>query len=1088
MSDGADRSGMDAMRWTRVQDAFDQLVDLAPNERSPRLIQLHESDPEIGRWVEALLAGDADADARLRHLETSAESTAEGTVAAPAAPDPIGLAGTTVSHFRVHEALGAGGMGVVYRAEDLRLGRIVALKFLLPQYSLDPQAKARFLREAQAAGRLDHPNLCTIHEAGESDRGALFLAMSLYGGETLRARLAREGVVPLDDAIEITTQIARGLAYAHDAGVVHRDLKPANLMITPDGTVRILDFGLAKARDLLTVTESGVWMGTLAYMSPEQLAGERVDARTDLWSLGVVLVEMLTGRVPPRAGSPIQAVRSRRADTDGQDVTRAGDVPEAVVRIAERLLRVDPGQRYQTASEVLADLSTLTRSTAVGARVVTSEAASAPAPPAPSPPSSPDPEHDSRSAAPRPRRPVIFAVIALLVAMVGIPAMWLVRRERTRHWLADEALPRIEKHLDVADWESAFALARTAEVRAPGGRELRELWPRMSWRVTIRSEPSGAAVFRQAYAGDTARWEALGRTPLVNIRIPYGLSRIRLEKDGYLPLVRTLGGGHLNWEDLTASNADMLLVGPETYKLDTDKTLPPGMVRVSGWTVVQGADSIAARDFFLGRYEVTNAEFKRFVDAGGYRRQAFWDSIVVKRRPVAWDAAMALFVDRTGRPGPSTWEGGDYPDGAGDLPVSGVSWYEAAAYARFVRQELPTALHWQQAVANSMFPWLLPASNFGRTGPRRVTESRAMTQYGAFDMTGNVREWTATAIGDARIILGGSWNDAYYIAGTNDTSAPPEDRSPGNGIRLAATQDDPAVAARMRAPMTSHTTAAPVVTQTPVSNAIYAAYSRVFDYDRGPLNPSTEAVDTTRVWIRERIRFNAAYGNERVLMHLYRPTAVAPPYQTVVFFPGWDTFWLDDIDGYVAKQVDFIVKSGRAVAFPIYRGTFERRVGNARARAEFGTAEYRDNAIYTVKDFRRTIDYLETRSDIDREAIGFFGYSWGGVNGPVALAQEPRVRVAIVQIGLLPQMAATPEVDPVNALPRVRIPFLLFSGEFDPMVPAENARRYFELIGTPPARKRQVMAVGGHFIPRDLLIAETLDWLDDHLGRVRRGP
>ena len=223
-----------------------------------------------------------------------------------------------------------------------------------------------------------------------------------------------------------------------------------------------------------------------------------------------------------------------------------------------------------------------------------------------------------------------------------------------------------------------------------------------------------------------------------------------------------------------------------------------------------------------------------------------------------------------------------------------------------------------------------------------------------------------------------------------------------------------------------------------------------------------------------------------MVVHLYLPTTGVAPYQTVVYFPGWDTFWLDDVDEYFAKQADFIVKSGRAVAFPIYRGIFERRIDNQRSRAPFGTAAYRDNAIYTIKDLRRTVDYLETRRDIDRDAIALYGYSWGGVNGPVAIAQEPRIRAAVIQIGLLPQMAATPEVDPVNALPRVRIPLLMFSGEFDPMVPAENAQRYFDLIGTPNDRKRHVIAIGGHFIPRDLLIRETLAWLDRYIGRVSR--
>ena len=1045
---------MDAARWEQVRAAFEHLIELAPGERAARLMDLRAIDPDVARWAEALLAGDARAEERLHALES-----AIAPQAASSAHDPFGLSGSTVSHFRVLEVLGAGGMGVVYRAEDLRLGRSVALKFLLPQLSLDPQAKARFLREAQAAARLEHPNLCNVHESGESTDGHLFLAMSYYAGETLKTRLAREGTLPVEHAIEIAAQVARGLAYAHDAGVVHYDLKPANLIVTPDGVARILDFGLAKARDLLTLTEPGGVMGTFAYMSPEQLVGDRSDARTDQWSLGAVLFEMLTGRPPVRAANYADAIHNAIADA------ARPSHPSQVARVVERLLQDDPARRYENAHALVADLSALQH---------------------------PTPDVAAAVAAPHDRarhqvlRALGYAAVALVVLSLVASSVWTLKRERRRHWLVDEIVPRIEKSLDVADWESAYGLARQAESRVPHSREISELWPRISWRVTIQSEPAGAKVFRRAYTATDSTWEELGRTPLVNIRIPHGLSRLRLELDGYQPLLRALGGGHLNWDELTATDPDALLVGPETYRLDTEKTLPANMVRVSGWNFVDGPERLAMRDFFLGRSEVSNAEYKAFVDAGGYRNASLWDSIMVKGRALRWGEAMALFVDRTGRPGPSTWEGGDYPDGERDYPVSGVNWYEARAFSRFADRELPTAHHWQQALANSMFPWLLPASNFGGKGPRRITESRAMSQYGAFDMTGNVREWTSTAIGDARIILGGSWNDPYYIAGTNDTSAPAEDRSPGNGIRLMRTDDEPMTAARVRAPIMARTTASPVVHQVPASNAIYAAYSRVFDYDRGPLAVNVERVDTTRMWIRERVRFNAGYGNERMLLHLYRPTGGARPYQTVVYFPGWDTFWLDDIDEYFAKQIDFIVKSGRTVAFPIYRGTFERRLENRRARPAFGTTEYRDNAIYTVKDLRRTVDYLETRADVKRDAIGFFGYSWGGVNGPVAIAQEPRIRAAVIQIGLLPQMSATPEVDPINALPRVRVPILMFSGEFDPMVPVENAQRYFDLIGTPAAKKRHIIAVGGHFIPRDLLIRETLAWLDSYLGPVSR--
>ncbi|HVT16624.1 MAG TPA: serine/threonine-protein kinase, partial [Thermoanaerobaculia bacterium] len=191
------------------------------------------------------------------------------------------LIGGTVSHYRVLEILGGGGMGVVYKAEDTRLGRPVALKFLPPELTRDPRAKARFLQEARAASALDHPNICTIHEVGETADGQLFLAMACYEGETLKRRLER-GALPLAEVIDFALQAARGLAKAHGRGIVHRDVKPANLMLTGDGIVKILDFGIAKLAGATTLTRAGSLLGTPAYMSPEQAFDDEVDARTDL--------------------------------------------------------------------------------------------------------------------------------------------------------------------------------------------------------------------------------------------------------------------------------------------------------------------------------------------------------------------------------------------------------------------------------------------------------------------------------------------------------------------------------------------------------------------------------------------------------------------------------------------------------------------------------------------------------------------------------------------------------------------------------------------------------------------------------------
>jgi eukaryotic-like serine/threonine-protein kinase len=271
------------------------------------------------------------------------------------APDPSGLTGRSVSHFRVLEPLGAGGMGVVYRAEDVTLGRTVALKFMLPNYTIDDTAEARFLREARSVAALDHPNICTVHEAGTSEDGLLYLAMAYYPGETLQGRLTRLGALSVEQALDIAAQIARGLACAHAVGIIHRDLKPANVMLTTDGTVKILDFGLAKTRDQ-TMTASGVLMGTVAYMSPEQLVGV-TDARSDLWSLGVMLVEMLTARHPSTVDD-LSATLTRQIEARTRDVI--GPVSTtALVRIVERLMRRDPDERYQSATEVAHDMSAL---------------------------------------------------------------------------------------------------------------------------------------------------------------------------------------------------------------------------------------------------------------------------------------------------------------------------------------------------------------------------------------------------------------------------------------------------------------------------------------------------------------------------------------------------------------------------------------------------------------------------------------------------------------------------------------------------------------------------------------------------------
>jgi serine/threonine protein kinase/TolB-like protein/Tfp pilus assembly protein PilF len=266
--------------------------------------------------------------------------------------------GQIVRHYRIIERLGAGGMGVVYKAEDTKLERMVALKFLPPELTRDPEAKGRFLREARAASQLDHTNICTIYDIGDTEDEQTYIAMACYEGETLKSRIER-GPLGVDEALKIAEQIARGLGKAHASGIVHRDIKPANVIVTHDGVAKILDFGLAKLTGATAITRSHRILGTLAYMAPEQVRGEEVGPQADLWSLGALLFELLTAR-RPFAGETDQAVIYAILNQQPLSLGELrADAPPELDRIIRKLLRKDPLQRYQTAEEVLAELEAL---------------------------------------------------------------------------------------------------------------------------------------------------------------------------------------------------------------------------------------------------------------------------------------------------------------------------------------------------------------------------------------------------------------------------------------------------------------------------------------------------------------------------------------------------------------------------------------------------------------------------------------------------------------------------------------------------------------------------------------------------------
>jgi dienelactone hydrolase len=944
------------------------------------------------------------------------------------------MLGMTVSHYRVLERVGEGGMGVVYKAEDTRLGRTVALKMVKAQYS------ERFEREARAIAALNHPNVCTLYDVGLHE-GEPFLVMEYVEGAPPRSPL------PPREAVACALQVAEGLAAAHAKHLIHRDLKPANVRVTPDGRAKILDFGLAKLVapvDPEEVTQSaggatgqGVLVGTLAYMSPEQAQGKPLDARSDVFSFGVLLYELLTGSQPFRRDSQVSTLAAILKDDAPPLEASPPGVPAALQRIVSRCLAKDSDGRYPSAAELAADLAAVRKAL--------------------------------ESAGPR-RTLAVVPVLVLLAAMAAALGWLGLRHYRIRDAYG-RVMPEVERLADAGDFPGALRLAQQVEAFLGQDPDFQGLLAITACPASVRTEPAGARVSWKPYVSPESDWRPLGSTPVADARVPRGLLRWRVEKQGFETLEFARGAG--------ATSSELTLV----LKLRPPGSDPPGMIWVPGGSMSYGyAGPARLDDFWLDRFEVSNREFKAFVDRGGYRTRDSWKHAFRDGgREVSFEAALAGFVDSTGRPGPASWELGTWREGQADHPVGGVSWYEAQAYCESVGKSLPTLYHWYKAAAPGGFADILRFANMGTGGSTPRGGRPSLTAFGAYDMAGNVKEWAWNEIGERRAILGGAWDDVSYMFAELDAH-PPLSRRETFGIRCAA----------YAAPPDASATAPPArinrdfTNEKPVDDATFRLYRSLYSYDRTDLAPSVDGVDASHPhWRLEKVSYAAAYGGERVVAYLYLPRNATPPYQTVVYFPGTSAFYGGSFDAARQPYADFVVRSGRALLFPAYKGSYDRFVKGAPYDAT-APAALRDNLTWWAKDLGRTVDYVASRPDLDASRLAYYGFSLGGCDALVCLAVEPRFKAAVLLAGgLHADHRYVPEDDPLNFVPRIRIPVLLIGGRDDFAHPLESAQKpLFALLGTPEADKRHVILDSGHVPPRGAIMKDILAWLDRYLGPI----
>ena len=1018
-----------------TQKRWREIERLYHSAREHGVAVLDGTDPELRLDVERLLAQDETG--KVLDRPASEILTELMLPVDDRRPD---LSGRTFGHFEIVEKLGAGGMGVVYKAIDLKLNRPVALKFLPPELSHDEDLKRRLAAEARAASALDHPNIVVIHEIS-NEGGELFIAMAFHEGVTLQAKLAQG--IPVTECLRIARQVASGLARAHEHGIIHRDIKPSNIVIAKDGIVRIIDFGIAQATQLGTVTSDGVVRGTPLYMSPEQASGLPADSRSDVWSLGVVLYEMLAGLPPFLGKSALSIMRAVMQDEPPSLLEVRPEISPRLESIVRRALQKDPGQRYQSASGMEQDLTALL--------------ADLEGPPLPNP-----------------KLRAAYLASALLLLAATVTSVWFYQRSQRQLATRQHLIPEISRLAAAQKPLGAFRVASEALKLLPADQALSQQAQELFYDAGVKSSPA-AFIEIKDYLSPADPWYPLGTTPVAKARIPSGYLRWRVTAPNLRPLeaapmMKDMFGFFREFdfplEEASKAPEDMVFIPAVKY---TDYV----------WSLGDfGPYDLPAH--YMDRLEVTNRKFQQFVDSGGYRKREYWKEGFLQNGSVlSWEAAMQLLRDATGRPGPSTWKAGHFPEGQGDYPVEGISWYEAAAYAGFAGKSLPVIAQWLHAAPSSVARYVVEASNFSNS-LAAAGKYQGLGPFGTSDMAGNVAEWCWNSAGSGtRFLLGGAYNSAasdYFEPG----AMPSFDRSAGHGFRCVRNLKP----VPRDATLERRQTVQDFSKAKPATDQVYEAYKSLYSYDRAPLNPKTESVQDSTDWRREKIVIDAAYNRERLPLYLFLPPRARKPYQAVIYFPtarALSVLGASSSEKLADWQfIDYVIQSGRAVIYPVYKGTYERSASPPSPDTVAG----RESLILASKDIGRTIDYLETRADIDRAKISYMGTSMGASIGIIFVAVESRFKTAIFLDGGFVQEKMLPGSDQADFAPRLKVPTLLITGNFDWIFLGKSA--LMNLLGTPPADRKAVLFNTSHDVGEQRLdlIREVTSWLDHYFGKV----
>ena len=687
----------------------------------------------------------------------------------------------------------------------------------------------------------------------------------------------------------------------------------------------------------------------------------------------------------------------------------------------------------------------------------------------------------SRSAAKEKSSRRVTPLNWVLLVLVLILSFFYVTKDNPHEMILEDVLPEIEEALGQGDVRTVYEKC-TAALEAEENEFLRNYLKKVTRRVDILTNTEGVDVYFRFRFPEEGPWVKLGKTPLLQLDMPSASLAMRFD----------VAGGSYE----TNTSAYSLENGNNEFILPTEATGSdsPGMVTFVGAKSrlrFPGLDHIGLKEyppFLISKKEATNQEYALFLNSESYSDTALWDCpVVLGGVKYSCEDLLSKFVDETNSPGPAHWKYSNYPRGQKNYPVTGISWFEASAFARFKGMALPSTYQWSVAASLWSSDQFVPQSNFSKNQLQVVGDEETENQHGLLDIAGNVREWASNSSGDGgKAVLGGCYLDEDYSFNLF-YSQPALDRRKGNGVRLVKNLLEGERFASSRAAI-DFGEERDIMSLPSVSDEVFAVYRAPFDDYHKTLNPVVSGVDLpmlgTTVVDRVDLEDVTADADRTLPVYVFRDSKHQGQYKPIIYFPGAGSINTTSTDVLV-KSGEFIFRhllaEGYAVFHPVYSSTYEKR-DEIKSHYPNQSQSYADHVLAWGQEFKKTIDYIDTLEDMIPGTLSYYGTSWGGYMGNTLLAIDDRVNAAVLYVAGLCFQPSKKNVEAYLFSPRVTCPLLMLNGKYDMFFPLETSQKpMFELIGTAEVDKKHYVYPSGHYVPRDSLVKEHLGWLDKYI-------